>query len=157
FLGNLLKADGAATRSIVKIRQVDTGVTPPETAPGLNAAGASRAMRRNADRTWVDRPVRVGIRTFRVQILLLLLVLGLSRTTTTAEASPIKHHAIATRPTRGVQVWDEFVAWGPSFWARVHPPTMSAQTSQTMHEVWKHELKSADPASYPNIQYLLWR
>jgi hypothetical protein len=102
-----------------------------------------------------DRPARGGIRILGGPILLLLLVLGLSRTA--AEASPIKHHAIATRTTRGVQVWDEFVARGPSDWARVHPPTMSAQTSQTMHEVWKHELKSADPASYPNIQYLLWR
>jgi hypothetical protein len=86
---------------------------------------------------------------------MLLLVFGLSRTT--AEASPIKHHAVSARSSSGVQVWDEFVAQGPSYWARVHHPTMSAQTSQTMHQVWKQELNSADPASYPNIQYLLWR
>jgi hypothetical protein len=86
---------------------------------------------------------------------LVLLVLGLSRMT--AEASPIKHHAALAGRPGSVQVWNEFVARGPAYWARVQHPTMSSQTSQTMHEVWKQELKSADPTAYPNIQYLLWR
>jgi hypothetical protein len=84
-----------------------------------------------------------------------VLVLGLSRMT--AEASPIKHHAVSDRIAGSVQVWEEFVARGPSYWARVHAPSMSSQTSQTMHQVWRQELKSADPTAYANIQYLLWR
>ena len=112
-------------------------------------------MRRDSERTRGDRPVRGGNRTVWSRFLVLLLVAGLSRAT--AEASPIKHHAVSATSAGSVQAWDEFIARGPSYWARVQHPTMSDQTSQTMHQVWKHELKSADPASYPNIQYLLWR
>jgi hypothetical protein len=75
----------------------------------------------------------------------------------TVEASPIKHHAVSTSSAGGLQVWNEFVAQGPSYWAEVHPPKLSLQTSQEMHELWNEELKSADPTSYPSIAYLLWR
>jgi hypothetical protein len=111
-------------------------------------------MRQNADGTMVARPVRWVNRNSQHRFLSLL-VLGL--TGMSAEASPIKHHAASTRNASGVQIWDEFIAKGPSVWARVHPPKMSDQTSQTMHEVWRKEFKSADSTSYPNIQYLLWR
>jgi hypothetical protein len=86
---------------------------------------------------------------------LVVLVLGISRMA--AEASPIKHHTVLAGRPGSVQLWTEFVAQGPAYWARVHHPTMSAQTSQTMHRVWRQELKSADPTAYPEIQYLLWR
>jgi hypothetical protein len=154
FSMNLLKEEAAVSRFIVRIRKVDSGVIADETTPGLSAAWTSHAMTQIADRTMVARPVRWGSRIPRGR-LLALLVLGLSEMT--AEASPIKHHAVSNKSSSGVQIWDEFIAKGPSSWARVHPPKMSAQTSQTMHEVWREEFKSADAVSYPNIQYLLWR
>jgi hypothetical protein len=111
-------------------------------------------MQQNFDRTWVARPVHGAMRTPWGRILVLL-VLGLSGMT--AEASPIKRHAHLAGSPGSVRVWEEFVAKGPSYWAQVDPPEMSSQTSRAMHHLWAKEFKSADPAWYPEIQYLLWR
>jgi hypothetical protein len=75
----------------------------------------------------------------------------------TAGASPMKRQAHLPGSPGSVRVWEEFVAKGPSYWAEVHPPKMSSETSRVMHHMWAKEFKSADPAAYPEIQYLLWR
>src|SRR5262249_9114821 len=71
----------------------------------------------------------------------------------------IKHHQKQAHSTGAghIQAWDAYITQGPMHWAKTHAPRLSGQGVKQIHQLWNRELKSSDPASHPDIQYLLWR
>lgn len=70
-----------------------------------------------------------------------------------AEASPIRHRQISSESAPKLPAWHEFLTGGPEHWSRDQPPKIGTE----IHHIMNRALKSADPTSNMNVEYLMWR
>jgi hypothetical protein len=103
-------------------------------------------MTRNSDSS-NEELFRRGCRTLSV------LALCMTASTEMAQASPIRHHQISSVSTAELPAWHEFLESGPEHWSRVQSPKIGTE----IHHIMNHALKSADPTSSLNVEYLMWR
>src|SRR5262245_16096770 len=106
-------------------------------------------MRRNSDSVQSARRKheRGGVRILSVLFVLAVASPGL------ALANPIKHQnhtASAHKGRPALPAWHAFLMKGPGYWARNQPP----EINNAVHQVMNRALKSADPLSTLNVQYL---
>jgi hypothetical protein len=96
-----------------------------------------------------------GLRRGRRRVLWVLLLVGVA-SGSPCWASPIRHHhkiRSASTSNPSIVAWNTFLHGGPTHWARVEPPTIGAE----IHRLMNHGLKSANPTSDLNVEYLMWR